>query len=152
MDITETVKKIIEDILLQMSISATVTFEESVSKGLVFNIQSQDSQLLIGRQGANLHALQSLVRQIAVKQLQSPEPIYFSVDVDDYKSKREWYLKETAKAAVQQIKRTGRGVALEPMPNYERRIIHSYLQENSPDVYTESTGLEPARRIVIKLK
>ncbi len=148
----ETVKNIIIELLDKCGIKASVEFEESITKGLIFNISSQDSYLLIGRQGATLHSLQILIQALAAKKLQSAEPFWFTVDVDDYKRKREWFLKETAKGAVEQIKRTGRPVALEPMPNYERRFVHAYLQEHSPEVYTESIGQEPHRKIIIKLK
>jgi len=79
-------------------------------------------------------------------------PFWFTLDVDDYKRKREWYLKETAKGAVDHIKKTGRAVALEPMPNYERRLIHAYLQENCPEAESSSIGNEPYRKVVIRLK
>jgi len=152
----EIVKKIISDLLEQCGISGTVDFEESITKGLVFNISSRESFLLIGRQGATLHAVQILVQSLAAKQFNPPtggqEPFWFSLDVDDYKRKREWFLKETAKAAVDKAKLTGRGQALEPMPNYERRLVHAYLQEHCPEVESFSIGSEPNRQVVIKIK
>ena len=146
------VKAIILEILATCGIQAQVEFEESLTKGLIFNISSSESYLLIGRQGATLRALQILTQALVAKRLHSDEPFWFSLDVDDYKRKREWYLKETAKGAVEHIKKTGRAVALEPMPNYERRLVHAYLQEHFPEVYTESIGQEPYRKIVIKFK
>ena len=146
------VKKITTDLLEQCGISGTVDFEESITKGLVFNISSRESFLLIGRQGATLHAVQILVQALAAKQLKSEEPFWFSLDVDDYKRKREWFLKETAKAAVDKAKMTGRGQALEPMPNYERRLVHAYLQEHCPEAESFSIGGEPNRQVVIKFK
>src|SRR3989344_8517305 len=128
-DKIETVKSIIQEVLDKCSVKASVEFEESITKGLIFNISSPDSYLLIGREGVALHALEVLVRALAAKRLQSPEPFWFTLDVDDYRRKREWYLKETAKAAVEKMKMTGRAQALEPMPNYERRLVHAYLQE-----------------------
>ena len=151
-DKIEIVKNLITELLEQCGVTAKVEFEDSITQGLVFNISSPDSYLLIGRQGATLHAIQILAQSLAAKKLQSQEPFWFTVDVDDYKRKREWYLKETAKAAVEQIKRTGRAVGLEPMPNYERRFVHAYLQKNAPEVFTESIGREPYRKIVIRLK
>lgn len=148
----EIVKNIIAELLNQCGISATVEFEESITKGLIFNINSPDSFLLIGRQGATLHSLQILVQALTAKKLQSQEPFWFTLDVDDYKRKREWFLKETAKAAVEKLKMTGRAQALEPMPNYERRLVHAYLQENFPQAYSESVGSEPYRKVVIRLK
>lgn len=151
-DKIEIVKQIIRELLGQLGIGAEVEFEESITKGLIFNIGSADSYLLIGRQGQTLHALQILVQALAAKRLKTQEPFWFTIDVDDYKRKREWYLKETAKAAAEKLKMTGRAQALEPMPNYERRLVHAYLQENCPEVYSESMGEEPHRKVVIKLK
>lgn len=148
----EEVKKIINELLEKLDIKAQVEFEESITKGLIFNISSLDSFLLIGRQGATLHSLQILVQSLVAKRLKSQEPFWFTLDVDDYKRKREWYLKETAKGAAEQLKRTGRPVALEPMPNYERRFVHAYLQENCPEVESSSIGQDPYRKVVIKLK
>src|SRR5579884_2099393 len=115
----------------------------------IINISTRDSNLLIGQRGANLSALQYLAQAIAYKRLQLPER--FMLDVDDYRRKREWYLRETAKKAIEQIRRTHRAVMLEPMPAYERRVIHAYLSEER-EVETESVGKEPNRRIVIKPK
>jgi len=181
----EIVKAIITELLLKSGIPGSVEFEESITKGLVFNISSPDSFLLIGRQGATLHSLQILVRALAAKKLQSQEPFWFTrtpnqnnqdggaikttenlnvedkgrrlvfgftLDVDDYKRKREWFLKETAKAAVEKAKMTGRSQALEPMPNYERRLVHAYLQGHCPEAESSSIGDEPYRKVVIRIK
>lgn len=148
----EKTKEIILEVLAECGLSGSVEFEDSITQGLVFNISSPDSYLLIGRQGATLHSLQILVQALVAKRLKSQEPFWFTLDVDDYKRKREWFLKETAKSAVEHLKKTGRSVALEPMPNYERRLIHAYLQEHHPEVFTESMGEDPHRKVVIKLK
>lgn len=148
----EIVKNIIVELLDKCDVKASVEFEESITKGLVFNISTPDSYLLIGRQGATLHSLQILVQTLAVKKLQSQEPFWFTIDVDDYKRKREWYLKETAKAAMEKAKMTGRAQALEPMPNYERRLVHAYLQEHCPEAESSSIGDEPYRKVIIRIK
>jgi spoIIIJ-associated protein len=96
--------------------------------------------------------MQTLLQAMASKKFAGSAPVYFTLDVDDYKMKREWFLKETARGAVEQLKKTGRAQALEPMPNYERRIVHAYLQEHAPEVFSESVDEEPYRRIVIRLK
>ena len=148
----EIVKNIITELLQKCGTSGNVEFEESITKGLVFNISTPDSFLLIGRQGATLHCLETLVRALAAKKFNSPEPFWFTLDVDDYKRKREWFLKETAKAAFEKAKMTGRAQALEPMPNYERRLVHAYLQEHHPDLESASIDFEPYRRVVIRVK
>ena len=148
----EAVKKIIDTTLGSLGVSGKVEFEESITKGLIFNISSSESYMLIGRQGATLHALQVLVQNIAVKQLGTESPFWFTLDVDDYKRKREWYLKETAKAAVEHLNKTDKPVRLESMPAYERRFVHAYLQEHFPEVESESQGEDPYRKIVIRFK
>lgn len=151
-DKIEQVKNIIIELLGKIGVDAEVEYEESITKGLIFNINCRDSFLLIGRQGETLHALQILAQSLVGKRLQSQQPFWFTLDVDDYKRKREWYLKETAKAAVGHIKKTGRAVSLEPMPNYERRFVHAYLQEHHPEAESSSIGNEPYRKVVIRLK
>ena len=148
----EIVKNTITELLEKLGVVGSVEFEESITKGLVFNISSPDSYMLIGRQGATLHCIEVLVRALSAKRLNSEEPFWFTLDVDDYKRKREWFLKETAKAAFDKAKMTGRPQGLEPMPNYERRLVHAYLQEHCPDAESYSMGDEPYRKIVIKVK
>lgn len=153
----EITKQVITELLEKSGISGSVEFEESITKGLVFNISSPDSYLLIGRQGATLHALQILVQALVAKKIfsqseQAQQPFWFTLDVDDYKRKREWYLKETAKGAFEKAKMTGRPQGLEPMPNYERRLVHAYLQEHFPDAESFSVDNEPYRKVVIKYK
>ena len=130
---------------------AKINYEESITKGLVFNIDvGPDSYMLIGRQGSTLHSLQVLIGHMAERKLK--EPFWFTLDVDDYKMKREWFLKETARAAVEHIKKTGRAAALEEMPSFERRFIHSFIQEAFPEVESLSIGREPHRKVVIRQK
>ena len=148
----EQVKQIIENLLTNAGFEARVDYEESITKGLVFNISSPESRMLIGRQGGTLHAIQILAQNISAKQSPSENPYWFTLDVDDYKRKREWFLKETARGAVEHLKKTGKPVRLEIMPNFERRFIHAYLQENNPEVVSESQGEDPYRRIVISYK
>src|SRR5258708_923068 len=98
------IAELIQQTLEKMGVSARVSTEQNV-QGYVFNISSLDSNLLIGQHGANLFALQILVSNIAFKKF--GHMARFTIDVDDYKKKREWYLRETAKKALEQIKRTG---------------------------------------------
>lgn len=145
----ETIRQILTSILHQMEVQASIEVEENEASGLVFNVQSSETQSLIGRQGSHLHALQVLVQQMAVKKLGYGLVPRFSIDVDDYRRKREWFLKETARLAIEKAKREGSSVTLEPMPNYERRLIHSYIQEHFTGVSTSSTGEGNSRRVII---
>jgi spoIIIJ-associated protein len=147
-DQAQKIADLIRELINKMGVDANVEAEDGVH-GKIFNISSPDSNLLIGQHGANLYALQILAHAYAFKNFSIAER--FGIDVDDYRRKSEWYLRETAKKALEQMKRTHRPVALEPMPAYERRVIHAYLSEDF-SVDTESIGYEPNRRIVIKPK
>lgn len=143
--------QIIVELAEAMGFTASVEAEDTVTKGLVFNLDlGRDSFLLIGKRGTNLHAFEVLAQAMVNRAMQG-KFIRFSVDVDDYKRKREWYLKETVKQALERAKQTGRPVALLPMPNYERRIVHSLVQALEPKALSSSTGYEPRRRVVIKI-
>lgn len=150
-DKIEQVKSLIVELLAQLGVNATVEYEDSILKGLVFNISTRDSRLLIGHQGATLHALETILHTLVSRRYRG-EPLYFTLDVDDYRRKREWHLREVAKEAVTQAKRVGKPVKLEPMPNYERRLVHSFIQETYPEMFSSSEGRDPNRRIIVQLK
>ncbi len=147
-DHSSEIAKIIQEILDGMAVSSRVSIEQNVN-GFTYNISSPDSNLLIGQRGANLQALQTLAHNIAFKKFGMIDR--FTIDVDDYKKKREWYLRETAKRAIEHMKKTGRPVMLEPMPAHDRRIIHAFLSADF-NYETESVGQEPNRRVLIKPK
>ena len=107
-DKIEQVKQIITEVLHKCGVQSTVEFRESIVQGLIFNVSSPDSYLIIGRQGATLHSLQILVPALVARKFKNEQQLWFTLDVDDYKRKRQWYLKETAKGAVEHMKRTGR--------------------------------------------
>ena len=147
---TQQIKEIIEEILAHMTIQGQVAFEESQTRGAVFNISSNEGYLLIGRQGINLQALQLVVQVLAVKRLGFGAFPRFIIDVDDYRQKREHFLKEMARGAAEKVIKTGVAVTFDPMPNYERRYIHSYIQEHFSGLVTESVGTDSSRRIMLR--
>lgn len=154
----ETIKKIqdtIIEILAKATIQARVEYEDSLSSGLVFNIFTRDAKILIGRQGATLHALEHLIHAIVSKKMSQDNPggerIFFSVDVDDYKANRQYQLKQDIKSLISDMKRSGKPVALPPMANYERKFVHMYIQEQFPHITTESLGTDPNRYIQLSL-
>lgn len=150
-DKIEQVKSLIVELLTRLGVTATVEYEDSILKGLVFNISTRESRLLIGHQGATLHALETILHTLVSRRYQG-DHLYFTLDVDDYRRKREWNLREQAKETVVQAKRLGRPVKMEPMPNYERRLVHSFIQETYPEMISGSEGRDPNRRIVVQVK
>ena len=117
--------------------------------GLEVVIDGADSTILIGYRGETLYAFQTLISSIAGKNLD--ERIRVLLDIGNYKEKRERTLENLALKLAKTVERTGKTVKLEPMQAYERKIIHSALQD-SKTVKTESIGEEPRRRVVISLK
>lgn len=146
------IEQLLIELLSKMGFTATVQAEDTVLKGLVFNIDlGNDSYLLIGHRGNHLHSLE-VIMQAAIARRSVGQFIRFSFDVDDYRRKREWYIKEIVRTAIEQLKHTGRPVALEPMPNYERKLVHALIQANYPEVVSTSSGVDPRRKVIIRMK
>lgn len=151
-EMTQATQEVIIGLLKAMGFQATVEPEETITKGLVFNIMVvEDPYVLIGRQGEGLHCLEQIVQSIVNRKFPG-QFLRFSLDIDDFNRKREWYLKETVQQAVIQLRRTGRPVGLVRMPNYERRFIHSFVQSSYSDVDSSSQGQGTGRRVVLRLK
>lgn len=117
--------------------------------GLVVTIDGKEAGCLIGYRGETLYSLQNILISVGSKGLESRVRVI--LDIEDYKNKREKTLEDLAERMERKVIRTGRPVTLEPMKAYERKIIHSKLQ-NSNKVTTHSIGEEPRRRLVISLK
>ncbi len=145
----EILKKIIQDLLHQMGFEAQI-YERQEEGRTVFNVKTRDAQLLIGKQGANLESLQHIVRILFRKQT-SDDRFPFGIDIDDYREKRVLYLKELARKAAHHVRETKKPVSLEPMPAYERRVVHSYLSLYN-DIGSESIGKDPNRKLIVKPK
>lgn len=113
------------------------------------NITSENLGYLIGYRGETLYALQNILSAIAGKGIENK--IKVILDIGGYKAKREKTLEDLATKVAKTVIRTGKPIKLEPMQAYERKIIHSKLQQNSR-VETTSVGEEPYRRIIVSLK
>ena len=113
------------------------------------NITGDSTGVLIGRRGETLDALQYLTSLVVNKQKE--EYVRVVVDTENYRAKREETLVKLANRIAAKVAKTGKRVVLEPMNPYERRILHSTLQ-NNPKVETVSEGEEPYRKVVIKRK
>ncbi len=117
--------------------------------GLNVSINGEKSSIMIGYRGDTLYALQNIISAIACKGLESRVRVI--LDVEGYKEKRKRTLEDLADKIENTVFKTKRSVTLEPMKSYERKIIHSKLQ-NSKKVLTHSIGEEPRRRVVISVK
>ena len=118
-------------------------------KHLYIDLTGDDMGILIGKRGQTLDALQYLVNLVVNKK--SPYYISVMLDTENYRQRRKETLESLAFNLAKKVKHTKRNVVLEPMNPYERRIIHSALQ-NDRFVTTYSEGEEPYRNVVITLK
>ncbi len=116
---------------------------------LRMQMAGENMSLLIGRRGETLDALQYLT-SLNINRGRE-DYLRVSIDTEGYRAKREEALRKLAVRMAGRAKKSGRRVALEPMNPYERRILHSALQ-NDPEVTTHSEGEEPYRRVIITLK
>ena len=150
-------RDILKELLNLMDIEASITvsaeFPVEGDSGMLsfdsLNIEGEDLGILIGRRGQTLAALQYVIRLIVCHQTQEKLPII--IDVEGYKRRRYDSLREMALRLAGQVKLSKRPFTLEPMPAFERRIIHLTLA-NHPDVTTESTGFGEGRKVVIMTK
>ena len=142
-------KKFLVDVLDNMKVDADVTVKEE-NDLVTMNITGPKMGLIIGYRGETLDSLQYLVSLIVNKDHNKPYKRVV-LDTENYRQKREETLKRVAEKAAYKVKMSKRPYKLEPMNPYERRIIHSALQDDK-DVTTYSEGEEPYRRIVIDIK
>ncbi|MEN8907799.1 MAG: RNA-binding cell elongation regulator Jag/EloR [Clostridiales bacterium] len=144
----EKARNFLFDIFDKMNVEAEINIEED-ENSIYLTINGDDIGIVIGRRGETLDALQYLTSLVVNKQ----EDMYkrVSVDIENYRQKREDTLIKLANRLADKVKRYRKSITLEPMNPYERRIIHSTLQENR-SVRTYSHGDEPNRKVVITLK
>ena len=131
-----------------MEVAIDIKYNEE-EKSMDIELSGNEMGVLIGKRGQTLDSLQYLVSLVVNKE--SEEYIHVKVDTENYRQRRKETLENLAKNIAYKVKRTKRSVSLEPMNPYERRIIHSALQ-NDKYVTTHSEGEEPFRRVVVTLK
>lgn len=132
------------------ALNVELKIESRYESGVIhFDITGEKAGIVIGYRGDTLDALQLLATNAG--NMGRTEYIRILVDVENYRKKRIKVLEELANRKASVVIKKGRSVTLEPMSPYERRIIHTALQ-NHPKVKTSSSGEEPYRKITIELK
>lgn len=111
------------------------------------NVSSDISPMLIGRYGQTLKALEHILRLVLAKEAE--EFLAINLDISGYKAAREQVIAENAKETAQKVLETGESEDLPPMNAYERRLAHMVLSDIE-GIETESVGIEPYRKIIIK--
>lgn len=133
---------------MKMIVIVNVKYDEE-DRSLDIDLSGDEMGVLIGKRGQTLDSLQYLVSLVVNKETENY--IRVKVDTENYRQRRRETLENLAKNIAYKVKRNKRPVSLEPMNPYERRIIHSALQ-NDKYVTTHSEGDEPFRRVVVTLK
>ena len=152
--VKEEEKPAVEDFLCKVfeamgvKAEAEINFDEE-EKIMNINLTGDDMGMLIGKRGQTLDSLQYLVSLVANKD--SDTYIKVKLDTENYRERRKETLENLAKNIANKVRRTRHSVALEPMNPYERRIIHSVLQNNK-FVETHSEGEEPYRKVIVSMK
>ena len=148
--VTDMAKQFLKEVFNAMNMAVAVDVEyDEAEKNMNIDLSGNEMGVLIGKRGQTLDSLQYLVSLVVNKG--EEDYIRVKVDTENYRQRRKETLENLAKNISYKVKRTKRPVSLEPMNPYERRIIHSALQ-NDRYVTTHSEGEEPFRRVVVSLK
>ena len=150
LETAERAEQFLADVFDAMDLKVNITTEENKEEHTMdIDLSGDDMGVLIGKRGQTLDSLQYLVSLVINKG--EEEYIRVKVDTENYRQRRKETLENLAKNISFKVRRTGRPVTLEPMNPYERRVIHSALQ-NDRYVETHSEGEEPFRKVVVSLK
>ena len=149
-DICEVAKNFLKEVFnaMDMAVVVDVKYDEA-ENNMDVDLNGDDMGVLIGKRGQTLDSIQYLLSLVINKNME--DYIRVKVDTENYRQRRKETLENLAKNIAYKVKRTKRPVSLEPMNPYERRIIHSALQ-NDKYVTTHSEGEEPFRRVVVSMK
>ncbi|MBB5265530.1 spoIIIJ-associated protein [Catenibacillus scindens] len=149
-NLVDNVEQFLQDLFraMDMVVKSDIDYNES-DRTMNITFSGDEMGILIGKRGQTLDSLQYIISLVVNKE--SDSYIRVKVDTENYRERRKETLESLAKNIAYKVKRTRRSVALEPMNPYERRIIHSALQ-NDRYVETHSEGEEPYRKVVVTLK
>jgi spoIIIJ-associated protein len=152
MNNTDEIKSMIESLLGKLSAGfSSVEFHRDDKDGVTrFVIKTNEPEVLIGRDGVTLLAINHIVRRMSEKD-DSPPESNFIIDVNDYQKNKLDELKQKAKMMAERARFFKSSIPLEPMSSYERMIVHSFLASFG-DLVTESAGDGPGRHVVIKYR
>ena len=148
--VEDVAKDFLKEVFSAMNIAVIIDVKyDEVNASMDIDLSGDEMGILIGKRGQTLDSLQYLVSLVVNKDVENY--IRVKVDTENYRQRRKETLENLAKNISYKVKRTKRPVSLEPMNPYERRIIHSALQ-NDKYVTTHSEGDEPFRHVVVVLK
>ena len=148
--LTEKAQDFCDELFKAMKVETKTAIDyQEEEKVMNIDLSGPNMGILIGKRGQTLDALQYLISLFVNKE--SEEYIRVKLDTENYRERRKATLEKLAKKIAYSVKRNRKAIALEPMNPYERRVIHSALQ-NDRYVTTHSEGEEPFRKVVVTLK
>lgn len=149
-DVDKVIRDFLDNMFKAMDMDVNIDIKINEEEGCVnVELGGDEMGLLIGKRGQTLDSIQYLVSLVVNKE--NEKYMRVKVDTEDYRKRRKETLESLAKNIAYKVKRSKRPVSLEPMNPYERRIIHSALQ-NDKFVATRSEGEEPFRHVIVYLK
>ncbi|MGN1387413.1 MAG: RNA-binding cell elongation regulator Jag/EloR [Bacillus sp. (in: firmicutes)] len=147
-DPVEEAKQFLQKVCEDMGLDVKIAVKKE-GKTVTFDLSGDKIALLIGKRGQTLNSLQYLVQLVANRY--SKQYLTIILDAEDYRSRRNETLIQLAERMANKVLKTRKDVALEPMPSYERKVIHTALMKFDK-VETYSSGKDPYRHLVITLK
>jgi spoIIIJ-associated protein len=142
---SDALQELLEEIVEALGIEVEVEVDER--EGILNGrIQGADVGLFIGRHGQTIDAVQHLAQRIVFPE--GPGESRIVIDADGYRARRAALVRDDADDAAEEVARTGRAVEFDPLPSWERRIVHEYLRDRT-EVQTHSEGEEPDRYVVV---
>lgn len=143
----ETIKNTTKEFFDKTTFEVEVEVLPEKEQTVPINLKMDEPQVLIGEGGQTLFEIQYILKNILKRKIEGIS--YIDLDINEYKQKKIEYLKDMARSAADDVAITKKEKELAPMPAYERRIIHMELAERA-DVVTDSVGMEPERKVVIR--
>ncbi len=140
----------LHDVFAAMGLEVVMKIEDNAKEDCLIELSGKGLGILIGRRGQALDALQYLLN-LSINRKNAEDKVHFILDVEGYRQRREQTLIKLAKGVAERAIKTRREVKLEPMNRYERKIIHTVLQDNKR-VETHSAGEDPYRYIIVSPK
>ena len=147
--IIDAAEDFLHEVFSAMNLEVIMKIEDDAEEGCLINLSGKGLGILIGRHGQALDALQYLLN-LAVNR-KADNKVHFTLDVEDYRRRREESLTKLAKSVAERSIKTRRDIKLEPMNRHERKIIHTVLQDND-QIETHSAGEEPYRYVIVTPK
>lgn len=144
-DPVEEARKFLQQVVGEMGLQANIETIRN-GKNVEFHLSGEKMALLIGKRGQTLNSLQYLTQLVANRY--TNQYLSIQLDAENYRKRRKDTLVQLAERLADKALRTGKDVVLEPMPSYERKVIHTALMKHSK-LKTYSNGAEPYRHIVI---